>query len=177
MLPDAVSSVVMLGDSQTAYGEWAEWLGDTNIKNRGIAGDGVVGVLARLSDIERLNPTKIYLMIGVNDLSFHSTDWVIVHFETLVDGILKRMPNAELILQTIPPINNSVRNTGVENKDIKKVNAGIIQIAKENGLRCVHLFEQLATEDGQLPVTFTADGLHLNGKGYKLWADLLVGQR
>ena len=177
MLPDAKNTVVMLGDSQTAYGEWAEWLNETNVRNRGIAGDGVAGVLARLDDIERLHPTKIYLMIGVNDLSFHRPDWVIAHYRTLVAAIRQRMSAAELIVQTILPVNNHVRNTGVENADIQQVNAEICHIAAENGVRCIDLFAHFVAPDGNLPAEFTSDGLHLNGKGYAKWANILVFSR
>ena len=50
---------------------WNEFFGKVNIKNIkniGISGDVVKGVIERLDNVESSNPKKIFLMIGINDL-------------------------------------------------------------------------------------------------------------
>lgn len=174
MLPDAtMKKLLMVGDSQTAYGEWAEWLGRDDVINRGIPGDGVEGVLRRLPDIVRQKPHTVCLMVGVNDLLFHDVDWVTARYKILVDTIMAQMPDTRLVLQTVPPVNNHVRQTGIKNTDIAALNSNICQIADAKGLACVDLFSAMADNNGELPAHITSDGLHLNGKGYTVWASLL----
>lgn len=68
-LPTSKSDIIFLGNSITNGGEWAELLGNPHAKNRGISGDTTQGVLDRLSTITKGKPSKIFLLIGTNDLS------------------------------------------------------------------------------------------------------------
>ena len=68
-LPASEDDIVMLGNSITDGGEWAELLGDAHVKNRGISGDTTDGVLERLGTITRGRPAKVFLLIGINDFS------------------------------------------------------------------------------------------------------------
>ena len=69
VLPTSKSDIIFLGNSITNGGEWAELLGNPHAKNRGISGDTTQGVLDRLSTITKGKPSKIFLLIGTNDLS------------------------------------------------------------------------------------------------------------
>ena len=70
-LPNTSGEIIFLGDSMTEYGEWVEFFGNPNIKNRGIAGDMTDGILDRLDEVTASSPSQLFLMIGVNDLLFH----------------------------------------------------------------------------------------------------------
>ncbi|HEX8110452.1 MAG TPA: GDSL-type esterase/lipase family protein, partial [Kofleriaceae bacterium] len=59
--------VVVVGDSLTECGEWWELL-DRPVANRGVAGDTVAAVRARLDDIVAMDPRVVVVGIGVNDL-------------------------------------------------------------------------------------------------------------
>src|SRR4051812_36089312 len=59
--------VVIVGDSLTERGEWGELL-DRPVANRGIAGDTVADVRARLGDISALEPRLVLVAVGINDL-------------------------------------------------------------------------------------------------------------
>ena len=50
-LATSPEDIVMLGNSITDGGEWAEILDNVHVKNRGISGDTTDGVLQRLSSI------------------------------------------------------------------------------------------------------------------------------
>ena len=59
MLPERDSGIVFLGNSITAWGEWAELFNDENIANRGIPGDHCDGVRERLDEHSKAAPSKI----------------------------------------------------------------------------------------------------------------------
>ncbi len=66
--------IVMLGNSLTeGGGDWSARLGKKNVRNRGIIGDEVMGIYDRLHQILPGHPAKLFLLIGVNDIS-HDSD-------------------------------------------------------------------------------------------------------
>ena len=60
MLPMDSRTIVMLGNSITNGCEWAELLGNSNVVNRGISGDTVEGIQARLGSIIKAAPAKFF---------------------------------------------------------------------------------------------------------------------
>ena len=68
-LATSPEDIVMLGNSITDGGEWAEILDNVHVKNRGISGDTTDGVLQRLSSITDGKPSKLFLLIGINDFA------------------------------------------------------------------------------------------------------------
>lgn len=168
-LPERRGAVVMLGDSQIEQCEWQELVGSDSLMvlNRGISGDYVAGVQARLAEVLRHQPSRIYLLVGVNDLFFQTPpDEVAVQYRDLVQRIRRESSHTELVLMTLPPANNHLRNTRLRNADIQALNARIAQTAQDYALRCLDLYPLLADASGNLSPRFTEDGVHLNGAGY-----------
>ena len=101
----------MLGNSITNGCEWAELLGNSNVVNRGISGDTVEGIQARLGSIIKAAPAKIFLMIGVNDVSHDLTaDSIATSIGELVHRIRTQSPATKLYLQSLLPVNQSFGN-------------------------------------------------------------------
>ncbi len=171
-LPVRPGAVIFLGDSQTEQCEWQELLYPTSsvVLNRGIVGDYVTGVLARLDEIARHQPTKIFLLVGINDLLFGKTpEDIAPAYRELVATIRKRTPDSELFLLSVLPVNNGIKKVGVENGVIQQLNTQIAQIAKEYAVSFIDLDAELMDADGNLSAKFTEDGIHLNGAGYAMW--------
>ena len=168
-LPIQPGDIVFLGNSIIEQCEWAELLKNARVKNRGIAGDGTGGVLERLEEITRGRPAQIFLCIGINDLISHPPDRVIRNYEKIVRNILKQTPDTELVLQSILPVNNQVKNLGISNHDVTHINQAIKQLAADHHLHYVDINRLLSDENGRLKTTFTSDGIHINGEAYILW--------
>jgi lysophospholipase L1-like esterase len=168
-LPMQKDAIVMLGNSLTQSCEWSELMQNPKIVNRGIAGDMTGGLIMRLNEITQHQPTKIFLMIGVNDLSVHSLDDILKNYESIVADILLKTPSTKLYLQSILPVNNQVRNSGKSNLDIVFLNKKIENIATENGLVFLNLHPLFVDEEGELNSNLTQDGIHLDASGYLIW--------
>ena len=123
--------IVFLGNSITEQCEWAELFGQANIRNRGISGDGVEGVLARMDRIISAKPSKVYLMIGINDLFFHDVNWVVPHYKAILDRFSTELPGMPVRVQSILPINPEVKFIGVNNQSIIELNEAIQKLAQE----------------------------------------------
>lgn len=177
-LPDTPHEVIMLGNSITDSGEWKEFFPEINIKNRGISGDFSLGVLARLGEVTASRPDKIFLMIGINDLSRGIPDSLIIStYQKIVGRIRRDSPATQLYLQSVLPTNadfpNFSRHQGKE-ANIAALNAALKKLAATYpNTTYLDLHPVLGNARGQLDARFTNDGLHLNGQGYRAWADFL----
>ena len=155
-------------------GDWAARLSNKNVRNRGIIGDEVMGVYDRLHQILPGHPAKLFLLIGVNDVSHDlTTDTIVGMIRVTVERIRKESPDTKLYLQSLLPINESFgrykRLAGKTNM-IPEINKQLEELAKEKGLTYINLFP-LFTEKGSnvLRAELTTDGLHLKEEGYKIW--------
>ena len=104
-MPNTEGEILFVGNSITAGGEWSELFNNPNVKNRGISGDVTEGVLFRLEEITDSKPSKIFLMIGVNDLSLGiSIDSILTNYETILTKILDETPSTKIFIQSILPV-------------------------------------------------------------------------
>lgn len=178
VLPTSKSDIIFLGNSITNGGEWAELLGNSHAKNRGISGDTTQGVLDRLSTITKGKPSKIFLLIGTNDLSRgKSVDEVAKNVEKIVERVKRESPATKLYVQSVFPVNpkfNKFLGHMNRQKDIAVLNAKIKAIAARHGVTYIDVYKSLVipSTDVMNP-EYTNDGLHLLGKGYQKWVDVL----
>lgn len=167
------TDIVFLGNSITEQGEWHEFFDYLNIKNRGIAGDFTDGVLKRLPSILKGKPKTIFLMIGVNDLLFHQPPHILDNYKKIVAEIRTKSPETTLYLQSVLPVNNQVKRTGLDNADIRTINEGIEKIANATNVAYIDLYTLLQDKNENLDAKYTSDGIHLNGDAYDVWVEHL----
>lgn len=177
-LPVDSTDIVMLGNSLTNGCEWHELLGLPNVKNRGITGDIVDGVANRLCSIINGKPAKIFLMIGVNDISHDlSADSIAEAYLALIDAIRTQLPQTRLYVQSCLPFNNSFgKYSRLQGKEqvARDINALVSAQASQMGFTWINLYDVFADEEGRLKSNLTNDGLHLLAPGYLLWRDCLA---
>ncbi len=177
ILPIKSTDIVFLGNSITDGGEFAEIFDDDRIKNRGISADVISGVSKRLDQVTSGHPSKIFLLIGINDISHGLTvDKLAEEYSRLVEEVRKKTPESKLYIQSVMPVDNSYgryKNLKGKEEVIKGLNEKIRTIAQENGAVYIDLWPALADKSGRLRKGFTNDGLHLTGKGYKAWTELI----
>jgi lysophospholipase L1-like esterase len=167
-LPEQPGSIIFLGDSQIEQAEWHEMFGDNPIiLNRGVSGDYTAGVLARLNEVLRHKPLKIFLLVGVNDLFFQKPlPEIEKDFRSIVQRIRSESSDTELFLLSLLPVNNQVRDIGLQNNAVVAMNERIRQIARDFSVPYLDLNTPLTDANGNLAAKFTDDGLHINGLGY-----------
>jgi lysophospholipase L1-like esterase len=173
MMSDTKDEIIMLGNSLTDQAEWNEILNNPHVKNRGIGGDDTDGVLERLNGIVAVEPAKVFILIGTNDLAYgKGVDQVIENYRRILDTLAMQTPETRVYVQSILPTEDAIHTTR-PNGDIMKINARLREICRERGVAYIDLFTAFATEDHKLNPEYSIDGLHLNGKGYMLWKDLI----
>ena len=176
-LPIGKKDIVMLGNSLTDGCEFNELLGNRHIKNRGIVGDIVQGLIDRIDPIIKGQPKKMFIMCGVNDISHNvSADSIARATEKLIVMVKQGSPRTKIYLQSLLPFNNEVREWKLlKNQEHVVVEANILleQVARRQGVTWINLYPLFADENGRLRADLTNDGLHLMGKGYLIWRDAI----
>ena len=177
-LPNTENEIIFLGNSITDMGSWAEFFQNSNIKNRGISGDITEGILFRISEITESQPLQVFLMIGTNDLANGKTkEFTFNHICKIVKEINIQSPGTEVIVQSLFPVNPEFEkfsgHTGNTEK-IKWVNQELSIWCSKNETIYIDIFQHLKNNnDDLLNTSYSYDGLHLNGSGYKVWVDAI----
>lgn len=176
-LPASPEDIVMLGNSITDGGEWAEILDNVHVRNRGISGDTTDGVLQRLGSITDGRPAKLFLMIGINDFAQGiSGDSIARNIEQIICRIKAESPETEVYVQSILPISDEITlfpGHKAHMSEVAPTNAMIRAVCERQGVTYVDLYSSFVTPDGKLDLKYSNDGLHLLGEGYKLWGSII----
>ena len=163
--------IIFLGNSLTQGGDWDTWFPAHKPANRGISGDNTEGVLARLDEITNAKPVKLFLMIGINDISQnYNNDYLCSNFEKIVRQLKKESPGTIIYIQSILPVNNDFsRYKKLINKEkqIVQLNKRLKYLFKREKIYFVNLYPLFLQKKRTLHREYTTDGLHLNEAGYQ----------
>ncbi|MGF7230107.1 family 20 glycosylhydrolase [Arachidicoccus sp.] len=173
-LPIKEGQIIFLGNSITDGGEWSELFdNDPNILNRGISGDITAGVLNRLDEVIRRKPSKIFLLIGTNDLAHGITaDSIERNIFLIAQIVHKNSPRTELYIQSVTPVNNYYKKFG-DHTGNGPIIAQINDVLKSNSTKYQYTYIDIhslfANAEDKFNIHLTNDGLHLKGDAYEMW--------
>jgi len=177
LLPVGKKDIIFLGNSLTDGCEFNELFNNRHIKNRGIVGDIVQGLIDRIEPIVKGQPRKIFIMSGVNDISHGVTaDSIARATSRLISIIQTRSPRTKIYLQSLLPFNNDVREWKLlvgRDSVVVESNRLLEQVARDHGITWINLYPLFADSDGHLRREYTNDGLHLMGPAYLVWRTAL----
>ncbi len=177
-LPITFNDIIFLGNSITNGAEWTELFDNKHVKNRGISGDICIGVYERLDAVLKGKPAKIFLLIGINDVSRGtSADTIVAHIGMIVSKIKTDSPKTKLYLQSILPTTdhyNMFKSHTSRWQVVPQINRGLVRFAEEEGVEYIDLYYHFVDkETGKMDTAYTNDGLHLLGKGYLKWVEIV----
>lgn len=178
LLPDTKNEIIFLGNSITDGSEWVELFADLRVKNRGISGDTTEGVLYRLNEVTRSKPDKVFILIGINDLSRDvPKETVFQNICTIATQIRESSPKTKVFVQSILPVNAALekfpKHTN-KGEQVIWVNKQLKTWCEANRFAFIDLYSRFKNPgDDLLDPKYTNDGLHLTGEGYILWTDIV----
>ena len=174
-LPQTKDDIIFLGNSISDGAEWSELFNDLQVKNRGISGDISAGVLHRLDEIYDRKPSKVFLLIGTNDLARGiKVDSVVRNILWIADLMKVKSPDTKLYVQSLFPVNESFGKFAghmSKRKEITEVNRILRENAPARQYTFLNVSAALADSTGRLDRAYTNDGLHLTGAGYLKWKE------
>lgn len=179
----AVTSIVIddnylfLGDSITELYHLDDYYSGMPVVNSGESGNTTQDILDHMRErVYQYNPSKIFLLIGTNDLAEGiSQETILDNIEKMIDEIQNNRPYATIYLESIYPVNNTdeekIEHDVVKdrsNKDIREINQKLKDIAKKKKITYIDMYDILKDENGNLNLDYTKEGLHISDDGYKV---------
>ena len=180
--PVVTGRIIFLGNSITEMGNWKKLLNDTTVVNRGIGGDITFGVLKRLDDVIKRQPSKLFLLIGINDIGKDIPDAVIANnIRKIILRVQAESPSTKIYVESILPVNPDVPNFPQhydKQEHVINTNKFIKKVAEETHCPYLNIHDLFTDAQGRLDAKYTKDGLHLTaeGDGYEKWIEYLKKQ-
>lgn len=189
--PASPGAIILLGDSLTEFADWDYLLkGSTAspdlgvnrvVLNRGIAGDMIEGMILRLDELVRHNPSSIFLMAGCNNFVKHpsiTVEQVWEAYRQLISRIGELMPHAGLHIASTLPLNpisgdyyQGINRKITELNKLLQLNSSTIE---QSRYKYYDIVPELSDTNGFLRQDLTIDGCHLNTAGYRIWTRRLA---
>lgn len=164
---------LFLGDSITDFYSLEEYYDNLPVVNSGISGNKTTDILNNMKErVYQYNPTKIFLLIGTNDLDSTDEDIVDVTFDNIkkiVNEIRENRSDATIYVESVYPVNSTIENNSVSNRTNKKIrnlNKKLSSYCDGENCNYINLYDDLIDDEGNLKEEYTEDGLHLNSLGY-----------
>ena len=165
-------NIVFLGDSITKLYDLDKYYLNIKKVNSGISGNVSKDILDNMYErVYRYNPSKVFLLIGTNQLEDDDENKIFDEIINIVDDIHKNNPITLIYVESIYPVNNNIENSpsiGRDNKKIKNINKKLKDNCKNHNYIYIDVFKKLEDSNGNLTSEYTYDGLHLNDEGYKI---------
>lgn len=162
--------IVMLGDSLTDNCEWHELFLGKKIINRGLSSDTTLYLKTRIKRHLVVRPSKIFLLIGINDLNNNRDIDDIERDYIEIINTLKDIVSANAIFcQSVLPVSEDKCSS----TRIVELNKRIRELSNNNGVVFVDLYHHFLKNGSIDKELFIDDGIHLSISGYRKWAQII----
>ncbi len=163
---------------------WQENFFGWNAADFGWGGDKTQNILWRLNngELDNVRPKVIVLLAGTNNVGNSSPQGkddprikeITRGIKAILDVCRRKAPNATIVLMGIFPRNDNILVMPI----INEINHRIAKFGdgkkRGNQIRYLNINDRLADNQGRLFAGMAnKDGLHLDVKGYQVWADAL----
>lgn len=120
--------------------------------------------------LKAMEPGKIFILIGVNDLPCYNINGTLVKYRTMVAKLKEACPDSRLVLESFTPIYSDGQKKGLTNTGMDALNAGLKAIAAENGCDYLDISTPLKDSSNSLASFYTSDKyVHMNNNGVNVW--------
>ena len=163
---------------------WRQNFFGWNAANFGWGGDKTQNILWRLNngELDNVKPKIIVLLAGTNNVGNISPEGnddprddtrigdITRGIKAILDVCRQKAPSATIVLMGVFPRNDNLMVMPIVNE----INQRIATFADGKKIRYLNINDKLADIDGRLfEGMANKDGLHLDVKGYQVWADAL----
>ncbi len=139
------------------------------------------GVKMKVEDaVPKTGKTKVYLMLGMNDIISVGVERSAQNFATLCERIQQNAPGVQIFVQSVTPIVGEGRTSGehtLNNGTITEYNDLLRTLCLQKGWHYLDIASVLLDGTGHLNASFCSDpsgmGMHLNRAGWEAWTEYL----
>lgn len=153
-------------------------------KNRSIAYGGLstfgfsvweydtTGTTLSMQDtLKKVNPTLLYICLGMNDVNQISVEQYVQQYKELLQSIKQIVPDCLVVVQSITPVASTNEYPKITNDAIKRYNSKLQEMLASLGREDIiyfNAYQSLLDDKGMMDLKYDAgDGLHINTDAYK----------
>ena len=126
---------------------------------------------------EKTGATKVFVMLGVNDIGTYGADDTMEQAKQLAERILSHTPNIKLYFQSTTPMLADKESGWLNNDKITDFNDQLKAYCEARGYSFIDVYHQVCDDSGALNPTYCSDpdnqGIHFNTDGCTVWANYL----
>ena len=176
--------VVFLGDSITDGWRLTEYFSGRDFVNRGISGQITGEMLGRMrADVVNLKPAAVLVLAGTNDIARGVAVGTIENNLVMIAD-LADYQQIRPLFASILPVSDYHKNVNPQNartaqrppSTILTLNRWLKQFCSQRGYTYVDYFSSMVDSAGFLQSDLSDDGLHPNGKGYRVMAPIALNE-
>ena len=125
--------------------------------------------------LQSMTFTKVYIMLGLNELGWQSGDIFKEYYEQIIDTAREVNPDAIVYVQSVLPVSRAKSDgSDIYNMDnVNRFNGYIREVAVDKEAYYVDVAEALSDGDGFLPSDASSDGVHLMPSYCEMWLQYL----
>jgi len=136
------------------------------------------GTKMRLEDSVALTGAKkVYIMLGINDVTMYGVEGSVENMKTLIGLILKKSPEVEIYVQSATPRIEAMKNNPT-NMALFEYDLKLYEMCVEEGWNFVDVAGVMRDEKGNLPDAYCSDaptmGMHFTNEACQVWVDYLL---
>jgi lysophospholipase L1-like esterase len=174
--------VVFMGDSITDFWRLNEYFPDQDFVNRGISGQTTDQMLGRFeADVVRLHPFAVVIFGGTNDIG-RGMPVSAVENNIRMMAELAQFNGIRVLIATLLPVSDYHKDKDPDferssfrpPEQIREVNRWIQGFCGEKEYPFVNYYSEVVDAAGFLKPDLSDDGLHPNGKGYRIMAPVAL---
>ncbi len=172
--------VVFFGDSITDFWHLNEYFTGRDFINRGISGQVTGEMLGRMkADVIDLHPNAMLLLAGTNDIG-RGTPLKTIENNIAMIAELARAHQIRVLIASLLPVSDYKKSVNPQFErskqrppaTIAELNRWIQNYCIQNKFTYVNYNAAMADGGGMLRDDLSDDGLHPNGKGYRIMAPI-----
>lgn len=171
------ANYLFLGDSITHRYDLESYFSNFPTVNSGVEGNTTSDILDNMQErVYQYNPTKIFLLIGINQLEFESKEDIFQGITDIIDQIKNKRGMATIYVESIYPVNSNFKGSPAyykSNDKIKEINQLLKDYSNRSNVFYIDVFSSLVDDEGNLMEKYTIDGLHLSKEGYEVVTKVL----
>lgn len=163
-------NIVFIGNSITNMGNWHEHFADNSLfVNRGNSGACSYEALENLESILVGKPSKIFVMIGTNDIgtATGTPESIAKNGLALIERVKNESPETKVHIVSTFPSSNGLRSP----ENHAEINRLLKAVCEETQTTFIDLWDDM---QGILDNSISADRLHVTERGYYIWSNALL---
>ncbi len=147
----------------------------TGINTQNFSTKAAFGSQSCLSKIISYNPTRVYIMLGMNEVEYVTADTYISYYKKIIQKIQNSCPGVDIVVLSISPVTQSVAARRKGFQKIDSFNSKLKSMARKLGCRYYNFAAGFKNASGYLKSEYSGgDGIHWNAKGYQKFGELIT---